>query len=590
MAAGVIGYIGRLRLAEGDDADLLRAYARERDADAFAALVRRHGGRVWATCRRVAGDPHAAEDAFQATFLVLARRAAVLDPAIPVGGWLHAVAVNVSVRARTAADRRKRREVAEVDAAAPTPPGPPDERALAALDEEIERLPAKLRDAVVLCELDGLSRKDAAARLGVPEGTLSSRLAAARKRLAERLKGRGVRPELLAVPAAVPAGLVAAACGPPSAAVLALTGGTMRALLLKGLAAGVLALGLVAVGGRAEEPPRPAAAAAAKPAGPDTITVREGNQYVVLSPDGKRVRDEPIVTRSMAIRVSPDGKLAAFAELSDPPTDDLGHQRATVQVFPTGRKDEPQTFAVNAGGLFWGADGKSLIATEMTPGSEPTDRGFVSYRIIPGTPPAKRPDEPERRPFPGASVKPLAHPREFRPIAELPGDGFIGYWWSEGMTVIHLARWAKPGAAPQLLTQVQEGGEARLSADGRRVLFVDRDPADPLPPAGHFPPRRLWLFDLTTGKRTRLPGVPADAVLTAVCWAPDGNRVAYTWKRFDPNASYALSVETITDPRHKTPVDAFLTVMDADGRNRRDIRTAKGDPGSTVNLADLDWR
>src|SRR5262245_22437286 len=157
MAAIVMdGFLNRVRVAVGPaddsrtDAQLLAAFSDRRDSDAFAVLVHRYGALVWTVCRRVSGDSHAAEDAFQATFLVLARRAAGVRPRNSVGGWLHRTATNVALKARVMNNRRSRREGphnASATQAASEPPEPTEPTALAALDEEIARLP------------DGLDRK-----------------------------------------------------------------------------------------------------------------------------------------------------------------------------------------------------------------------------------------------------------------------------------------------------------------------------------------------------------------------------------------------------------------------------------------------
>ena len=184
---------GDLVAAQPDD-ELLARFVKDRDGDAFAALVRRHGPMVLAVCRRVSGDVHLAEDAFQAVFLVLTRRAPDVKPGSAVRGWLYGVAVRTAKEARTIATRRRAREfpVPNVpDRAVPVEVSP-DADALRALDEEIGRLPDHLRAAVILFEIDGLSRRDVANRLGIPDGTLASRLAKARKVLATRLRNRGV--------------------------------------------------------------------------------------------------------------------------------------------------------------------------------------------------------------------------------------------------------------------------------------------------------------------------------------------------------------------------------------------------------------
>src|SRR5262245_58346926 len=179
---------------EAADADLLARFLASRDEPAFAELVRRHGPMVFGVCRRVTGNHHLAEDAFPAVFAVRAARADSGRPSSALAGWLYGVAHRTALRARTMADRRRRREarVACSAGAGREESHPAEvEDLVAALDEEIARLPDHYRLAVVLCELQGRGRKDAAAELGIAEGTLSSRLAEARKRLAARLRQRG---------------------------------------------------------------------------------------------------------------------------------------------------------------------------------------------------------------------------------------------------------------------------------------------------------------------------------------------------------------------------------------------------------------
>lgn len=243
------------------DAALLARFARARDAAAFAELVRRHGPLVLGVCRRVTGNSHDAEDAFQASFLVLAQKAGALSNAALLGNWLYGVAFRVALRAKRAATRRRAREVT-----VPIMPDPPAPESRAAvpefgpvLDEELAALAEHYRDAIVLCDLRGLSREAAAEALGVPEGTLSSRLANGRKQLAARLARRGIAlpatglaMALGTATASVPAELLARTCetvtdwaatGTAPAALAALTKGglTMRLSLLFG---SVLALGI----------------------------------------------------------------------------------------------------------------------------------------------------------------------------------------------------------------------------------------------------------------------------------------------------------------------------------------------------------
>lgn len=176
-----------------DDGALLTAFIERKDAAAFETLVQRHGPMVLGVCRRILGHAQDAEDAFQAVFLVLARRANVVRPRDLVANWLHGVAYRTALHARAASARRRSHEMTLNH----VPDLPAFEREhwhdlQAVLDEELARLPSHYRAAVVLCELEGRSRTDAARHLGIPEGTLSSRLAAARKILAKRLTHRGL--------------------------------------------------------------------------------------------------------------------------------------------------------------------------------------------------------------------------------------------------------------------------------------------------------------------------------------------------------------------------------------------------------------
>src|SRR4051794_15756483 len=177
------------------DGELLRRFAGERDEAAFAALVRRHGPMVLGVCRGLLRDAHAAEDAFQATFLVLFRRATALEDRPSLGGWLYAVAYRTALKARTAAARRRTRERKAVTMT----PTDADDRATDgelghALHEELGRLPEKYRAALVACYLQGQTTAEAARRLGCPRGTVLSRLARGRDLLRARLGRRADAP------------------------------------------------------------------------------------------------------------------------------------------------------------------------------------------------------------------------------------------------------------------------------------------------------------------------------------------------------------------------------------------------------------
>jgi RNA polymerase sigma factor (sigma-70 family) len=267
------------------DAELLAAFAAGRDPTAFEAIVRRHGPMVLGVCRRVTGNHADADDAFQAAFLVLVHKARAVAPGHLLGPWLHGVAYRTAMKAKSTAARRRAREARLPDDVCAEPAE--DDRAdlTARLDRAIQALPERYRLPLVLCELQGLSYRDAAGRLGVKEGTLAGRLSRARGLLGKRLRhGVGLAavplaavipdPVTAAVPAALLRSTVAAANGSVSPAVAALTHGVLTHMLLTKLrpATVALALGLAAAlviptdrGKAAPERPASDKPAAAKP-------------------------------------------------------------------------------------------------------------------------------------------------------------------------------------------------------------------------------------------------------------------------------------------------------------------------------------
>jgi RNA polymerase sigma factor (sigma-70 family) len=256
--------VARQDLAGLSDADLWQRYLQERNEDAFETIVRRHGPMVMGVCRRVLQNEQDAEDAFQATFLVLVRRHSFRQSPVKMAGWLHGVAHRTALEARRAAAIRRARE-ARALARTETPENRYPEL-WSVLDEEIGRLAKKNRAAVVLCDLEGRTRKDVARLLGWPEGTVASRLARGRKTLAQRLARRGFPAALVmgalaegAASAYVPYRLLhatASAAGAVSETlvttnIVALVEGVLRSMLLTkiktAIAAG-LVVGLIAIG------------------------------------------------------------------------------------------------------------------------------------------------------------------------------------------------------------------------------------------------------------------------------------------------------------------------------------------------------
>src|ERR1700722_9197808 len=227
------------------DGELLARFLSSRDDNALAALVHRHAPMVWGVCCRQL-NRHDAEDAFQATFLVLVRRAADV-PSQAVANWLYGVARMTAVSLRASMAKRGRRETQVVDMPEPTVPEVRDADLQLALDEELSSLPDHYRAVIILCDLEARSRREVAAHLGCPEGTVASRLVRARSMLAKRLTQRGVvltgvelvgAHSLNIASAGVPISVVsstinaASLCGQVSLKVAALTEGVLKTMLL----------------------------------------------------------------------------------------------------------------------------------------------------------------------------------------------------------------------------------------------------------------------------------------------------------------------------------------------------------------------
>jgi RNA polymerase sigma factor (sigma-70 family) len=188
----------RLRIAVGQhdevglpDARLLADFINQRSEESFAFLVRRHARMVMGVCLRVARHRQDAEDAFQATFLVLVRKAAAIAQPEMLANWLYRVAHNTALQVNAQARKRRLREEPLTPMAEPAGKEPPH-YLLAALDQELTRLPTKYRVPIILCDLEGKTQRKAAQLLGCPEKTLSSRLIRARDMLAKRLTRLGL--------------------------------------------------------------------------------------------------------------------------------------------------------------------------------------------------------------------------------------------------------------------------------------------------------------------------------------------------------------------------------------------------------------
>ncbi len=264
MSHLLLSLLSRLRQAAGPsadqvtDAEVLSRFVQHQDPAAFELLFWRHGPMVWNVCRRCLGNTADAEDAFQATFVVLARKAATIGRREVLAGFLYQVALRTALNARTARQRRLAREQIGAQRSEQSSEDPVHEAAGAELKEvmaeELSRLPRKFRLPVILCDLESRSHEVAATELNCPLGTLNSRLARGRKKLRDRLLRRGVTLSALAAPA-MPAHLSAATVATvlqaPTASVQALADGAVQALVMtavKNAAIGIVLCGLLLAG------------------------------------------------------------------------------------------------------------------------------------------------------------------------------------------------------------------------------------------------------------------------------------------------------------------------------------------------------
>ncbi|HEY1381148.1 MAG TPA: sigma-70 family RNA polymerase sigma factor [Gemmataceae bacterium] len=505
LSAALARALRRLPAAVAD-ADLVRAYAAGRDPDAFRALVARHGPLVLGVCRRVLGDVHAADDAFQATFLVLARRAGSVRRPAALAAWLFGVARRIALKARTAQRRRARRETRAVrtNRSAESADELTARELLAALDAELLRLPAGYREPLVLCYWQGLTQDEAARRLGCSPGAVKGRLERGRAQLAERLRRRGFGPAaLLLAPiaaAAVPADLLARTAGLAAApwgraipaAVLALAGGPARlvaSVAVVGALAGIGLLALAAGAGPTDDPPKPPPAA-----GP--AVDRFGDplpQYAVARLGTLRYRSDAGIAHPVVL---PDGRHVAFAASAAVAVMDLDTGQTVRRITRTvnGRvSTNPITaFAIAPdGGTMavgvrdFGADGKTVMSFWL---------GDVTTGTV-------------LREFAGRDrpVRALAFLAGGRHVAALDDKGIVSVWE------------AKTGAKVRELTAPDRKlVSLAASADGR-ALAAGGEAQDGT--------AAVFLWDAATGQlRHTLAGHTAD--VKAVAFAPEGRTLA----------------------------------------------------------------
>ena len=565
---------------------------------------------VLGVCRRVTGDTHLAEDAFQAAFLVLARRAGDVCPRESVRGWLYGVAARTAKKARVMSARRRAREVSAValpDAPAPVRDGP-DGDAVCALDEELAELPDHLRAVVVLCELEGLSRKVAAQRLGLPEGTLSSRLAKARSVLADRLRKRGIVVGAVSLswafeqlaPAAVPPRLVSVTTAisdgtaPVPAAVANISHGVLRTMFLTklGAACGAILLAVVccavlpgAVAQEAKPPAAPAlqerpaeekkARPAPRAAGPNTLLLARTSGLVALTPDGKEVSEwtAPKGTHTnFTGRLSPDGKRIVFLVTEDGPprVEPPEAWPYKVVVHAIGEK-EPSVVDMPAKWLSvnWTSDGSRVVVTKQV--GDKSDE-VENVLLDPAT----------------GKTEALALPNGTR-VLDCGRDGktFLVLRRADKKTVMGLAE--KGDKEIRVLAELKAWTgqhDGRFSPDGRRVLYTDADPEQKDACKWGWS-AKPYLLDVQSKKREELGEFPDNAQCVGVAWAPDGKRVAYAWRQLHPEL---LKKDSVNANDVQIETEAFLIVADADGKNAKTVSSGKLENAFNPIFGTIDWR
>jgi RNA polymerase sigma factor (sigma-70 family) len=410
------------------DRQLLDDFAARRDEGAFAALLSRHGAMVLRVCRRVLRHEQDAEDAFQATFLVLARHTASIRQRDTLAGWLYGVAYRTAMEAKRKAGRRRKHEAKLRDWTPSAAPSPVWDDVQAVLDEEVQRLPEAFRSAFVLCVLEGKTVPAAAAELRVNGGTLSWRLARARQQLRRRLAARGIQLSAVlaalavasgageaAVPVALASstvrfGLSVAAGGPAAAIpshVAALAAGVTGAMFVnkaKLATAVVFAVGLIVATG--------AFGYQAFAQKPEPVAKGEAMQGPAAKSPAAGAKDQPADKVEISGRVlDPDGKPLAGAKLFVPrPLTDEPLSAKDIEMKKVGETDAEGRFRLTLKRpeqqmreyLIAHAAGFGVDWIELGEGDGRLDD--VSFRLVKDVPIAGRVLNTEGRPIAGVSV------------------------------------------------------------------------------------------------------------------------------------------------------------------------------------------
>ena len=558
-----VGVVGDLT-----DGQLLERFVADRDESAeagFAALVERHGPMVLRVCQQILGDAHDAEDAFQATFLVLARQAGSVRKRESVASWLYGIAQRVARRSQADSSRRREHErrrvtMTTMESSDNTDRHRPDD--WPQLHEEVDRLPEKYREAIVLCYLEGMTTEVAARRLGCAQGTIMSRLSRGRERLRLRLTRRGLAPAVglltaglsadgakAAVPAALAHSLLQAAmqttagttaAGAVPATVAALTEGVLRMMMirsrLRGIVGAVVAVGAIAAGTGmfvyrpAGARPQDAPAATTEKRAlfapwkddPSQTTNGSAGELVVRAADlSRKGGEEPFIGvvaidpqtakwrtifTGLAIGpgpVSPDGRYLVSANVGR----NLDPQEAGIWVYDLTGQSPPRRIFEKKGEPFWANDGRQVvIGVPVGVGY----RKFETWRVnADGT-------GRTRLPIPDDDLV-LDCSRDGTWLATRTLGGKLTH--KGQLTLVH-----PDGTGARDLTEGSANDDIfsifKISPDGRSIAYIA------IKTVGDVRHSRFFIADIESTRTREIPVKFDPGTSAGVCWSPDGSRLA----------------------------------------------------------------
>jgi RNA polymerase sigma factor (sigma-70 family) len=607
--------------SDDSDWDLLERFDSRRDEAAFEALVWRHHHMVLSVCSRTLSDSNDVEDAFQATFLVLARRAGSIRRAGSLSNWLFGVARRVALEARTRAARRHRTEFAPVPSTCPDPCDAMIHHELRGMvGEELARLPEKYRVPVVLCYLVGLTYEEAGKQLRCSKGTLSTRLTRARELLRIRLARRGLAISAGSLTAwflangrsaATPNELITATVDaarsvigasplagtiPPKVA--ALTNGAVRAMFLSKLkiAAAILMALVVGVGATAitfaDKPEKPLGQTRQSHQGKE---VKGGPQISRLNDDAsdQALRDLPAgVAAERAREMDSKGRILFAQFPRDTPITDqggvgairLGDKKAALlferpdlrKGIPTAYRLSPDAKKVAYTVQVRAGDKNLIYVRSLDPAGQPEEMN------VEGTHVSWSPDGQQllvSRGQSGGVVVDLKTRKQA--ILDLPPQQWAIEWSPDGKAF--LARFENNNGKGQLawmnrddhklqpLAGTEGSWDGRISPDGNEVLFIL-----PLEKTGS----NVWVLNRRDGK-TRKINQELNCSVRCASWSPSGKRIAYTLTRFDPDSK---------TPPFQQETESFVMVSDADGQHQEVVVSGITSGISAIDFTLWDWR